>query len=335
MQPPSGPPSAPDVFHKLYASLADNICCGLLAVEILRDGKNAVRGFKGAIVNKPFCDLLGLNHADIDGKELPRDFAHALPLSELLREAAATGSQKVFKGYHLGKDRYYDIQVYSPTPGFCAVIIKDASKNGGAEGPENDFCSHGSILTQAEEVLASLGDPFCIVDEKLVIRYENETARKFWGDNAGKTCYSAYQFQNKRCDDCHAAKVFADGKIHSAEKIMLTEHGEKHVEITAAPLRDSSGKVIAVVEIARDMTLRKMAEKGKDRLIQELQSALAKVKRLSGLLPICSYCKKIRDDKGYWNQLESYIRSHAEVEFSHSICEECAKDHHPGFFKKK
>ena len=54
-----------------------------------------------------------------------------------------------------------------------------------------------------------------------------------------------------------------------------------------------------------------------------------KVKILSGLLPICSHCKKIRDDKGYWNQLESYITHHSEVQFSHGICEDCAKELYP------
>jgi hypothetical protein len=63
--------------------------------------------------------------------------------------------------------------------------------------------------------------------------------------------------------------------------------------------------------------------------IDELKKALNQVKKLSGLLPICSHCKKIRDDKGYWNQIESYIHDHSEVEFSHGICQECAEKHYP------
>lgn len=64
-------------------------------------------------------------------------------------------------------------------------------------------------------------------------------------------------------------------------------------------------------------------------LISELQNALAKIKTLSGLLPICSHCKKIRDYKGYWNQIEGYIQEHSEAKFSHSICQECAKEFYP------
>ena len=61
----------------------------------------------------------------------------------------------------------------------------------------------------------------------------------------------------------------------------------------------------------------------------KLQKALEEVKTLSGLLPICMHCKKIRDDKGYWNQIEGYIQKHSSAEFSHSICEECAEKYYP------
>src|SRR3989339_829219 len=64
---------------------------------------------------------------------------------------------------------------------------------------------------------------------------------------------------------------------------------------------------------------------------EALEKALAEVKTLSGLLPICSHCKKIRDDKGYWNQIESYIQKHSEAEFTHGICQECAKKYYSNY----
>jgi hypothetical protein len=70
-------------------------------------------------------------------------------------------------------------------------------------------------------------------------------------------------------------------------------------------------------------------EEERERIIVQLQNALSEIKTLSGLLPICSHCKKIRDDKGYWNQLEVYIHEHTGVKFSHGICRECAKKHYP------
>ena len=71
------------------------------------------------------------------------------------------------------------------------------------------------------------------------------------------------------------------------------------------------------------------AAKERENIILELQDALAEVITLRGVIPICSSCKKVRDDKGYWNQIESYIRDRSEADFSHSICPECAKELYP------
>jgi PAS domain S-box-containing protein len=87
--------------------------------------------------------------------------------------------------------------------------------------------------------------------------------------------------------------------------------------------------------IFRDVTEHKRAEEEREKLIHELQDALGKIKTLSGLLPICASCKKIRDDKGYWNQIEAYIGDHSEAEFTHSICPECMKKLYPDFADNK
>ena len=81
--------------------------------------------------------------------------------------------------------------------------------------------------------------------------------------------------------------------------------------------------------LVRDITERKRLEEEREKLIHELQDALSNIKTLRGLLPICSYCKKIRDDKGYWNQIESYIRDHSGAEFTHGMCPECLKKLYP------
>jgi response regulator RpfG family c-di-GMP phosphodiesterase len=92
----------------------------------------------------------------------------------------------------------------------------------------------------------------------------------------------------------------------------------------ARPLsnRELLARVNSMVRILR-------AERVRDLLIVELKKALAEIKTLSGLLPICSHCKQVRDDKGYWSQIESYISAHSDALFSHSICPECAKKYYP------
>ncbi len=106
-----------------------------------------------------------------------------------------------------------------------------------------------------------------------------------------------------------------------------------HVSLSISPVRDSSGTIVGASTIARDITERKKAESERERLVRQLQEALANVKTLSGLLPICSHCKKIRDDNGYWNQIELFIRDRSNANFSHGVCPECAKKHYPSLFR--
>lgn len=81
--------------------------------------------------------------------------------------------------------------------------------------------------------------------------------------------------------------------------------------------------------LEKEISVRRRAEQEKEKLIGDLQNALKEVKTLGSLLPICSLCKKIRDDKGYWNKIEAYIKEHTGTEFSHSICPACARELYP------
>lgn len=98
-------------------------------------------------------------------------------------------------------------------------------------------------------------------------------------------------------------------------------------------------KLMAVIDkcaenIAQRSSARQLQAE-KEALLGELQAAMEKVKLLSGYLPICASCKKIRDDSGYWQQIESYIRDHSEAEFSHGICPDCARKLYPEVFKEE
>ena len=99
---------------------------------------------------------------------------------------------------------------------------------------------------------------------------------------------------------------------------------------------DMASLFSSVEKCAENIILEKKIQqqnKEKDELIAKLQDALDNVKNLSGLLPICSSCKKIRDDKGYWQQIESYIREHSEAQFSHGICPDCLKKLYPNLIQ--
>jgi len=106
-------------------------------------------------------------------------------------------------------------------------------------------------------------------------------------------------------------------------RLLLRDGTVKYVNEICRTEYDKDGNPLRSLGTVQDITERKRAEEERERLFKELQNALDSVKTLKGMLPICASCKKIRDDKGYWNQIERYIATHSEAEFTHGICPEC------------
>jgi PAS domain S-box-containing protein len=122
-----------------------------------------------------------------------------------------------------------------------------------------------------------------------------------------------------------AHRAALEGEARNFE-VWVEVRGERrllraHVE----PLRDASQTILGVVGVALDLTERVRAETDRERLIEDLQQALDRVKVLSGLIPICSHCKAVRDDKGYWQQVDAFMRKHSDAKLSHAICPDCAQ----------
>lgn len=124
--------------------------------------------------------------------------------------------------------------------------------------------------------------------------------------------------------------------VESFESKRLTADGRiLEVWLSATALVDGEGKPEAMVTTERDITARKQAEKEKVAMIKQLQKALAEVKTLRGIVPICMFCKQIRDDTGYWQQVEVYVHNHSEADFSHGICPNCLKERYPKLYQKQ
>jgi PAS domain S-box-containing protein len=104
------------------------------------------------------------------------------------------------------------------------------------------------------------------------------------------------------------------------------------VEISARALRDGKSGSLFYEGSVEDISRRRAAQAEKERLIAELRGALSHAKQLSGLLPICSSCKKIRDAQGEWNPLEVYIQQRSDASFTHSFCPECVRRLYPEIF---
>ncbi|MDD5765631.1 MAG: histidine kinase N-terminal 7TM domain-containing protein [Candidatus Marinimicrobia bacterium] len=105
-------------------------------------------------------------------------------------------------------------------------------------------------------------------------------------------------------------------------------------ELRLSIIRDRFDKIIGKILVLRDITEQKKIQEEREKLVRKLQEAKNQVKMLSGLLPICTNCKKIRDDQGYWHNVEEYIQKHSEADFTHGICPDCMEKYYPEIAKK-
>lgn len=128
-------------------------------------------------------------------------------------------------------------------------------------------------------------------------------------------------------DVCAALRALPDSdpRVVRGEYAFSTLAGEQRVLDVSLGEVIENGRRAAISMVAVDVTDRHRAETARGEMIRSLQAALEEVKTLSGLLPVCASCKKIRDDRGYWQQMEAYISQHSGARFSHSMCPECSR----------
>jgi PAS domain S-box-containing protein len=156
---------------------------------------------------------------------------------------------------------------------------------------------------------------------------EKKHLSKEWQDliNPDDLKTALYNFA-KHCEDSN----------HPYDQVVRYRHKDGHtvwVRCRGIAIRDETGKPIRMLGAHTDLTPQKIAEeKLRQKTIEleetnkKLQDALANIKVLRGFIPICSNCKKVRDDEGYWNRIESYIKKHSEAQFTHGLCPDCAKE---------
>ncbi|MFZ7128616.1 MAG: PAS domain-containing protein [Desulfobacterales bacterium] len=197
-----------------------------------------------------------------------------------------------------------------------------------------------------EAVLAAVPEPFFIFDE-------NGTYVQIMGGVDRQRYHDGQHLVGKRIHDVMDAAL-ADQFVDQIRRAIRSERvihyvyqlsamdingsealpgpeGRQWFEAHISPIKKMDGRPRMVVWVAFNITRLHRAISEKDGLIHELRNAIGEIKTLRGILPICSHCKRIRDDQGYWNQLEGYIQSHSEADFSHGICEECAKIYYPDY----
>jgi len=180
--------------------------------------------------------------------------------------------------------------------------------------------------------------PVCVTGRNYEILFTNNSYDSIFGKpKEGMKCFESRKGSACHTENCPLARVLRGTGEYACESLKVGNPGEEDRSfiVIAKPLLDAEGKPAGVIESFQDITDRKRVEREREHLIEELRKSMEKVKLLSGYLPICASCKKIRDDKGYWTQVEAYIRSHSEVEFSHGICPECMHKLYPELAEKE
>jgi PAS domain S-box-containing protein len=190
-----------------------------------------------------------------------------------------------------------------------------------------------------EIVLGASSDPIFSILEDGTYRYVNLAFSSHFDRSPeeliGRRIYDIFPAEEADRRMVVVRRAFATGEtIVFDVRVPMARENDRFFITSVKPITDSAGKVASVVCISKDITERKRAEEDREKLIQDLKSALAEVRALSGLLPICADCKRIRDDNGSWTQIERYIRDHSEAEFSHGLCPDCAERLYPGVLKK-
>lgn len=176
-----------------------------------------------------------------------------------------------------------------------------------------------------EKTFDAIDDWICIVDLESSIFMSNRAVEKYFQINVqesiGMTCCKLIHGTDAPVEGCPLPRMLKTKKRESAEVKILDN---RWMMITVDPIFNEAGDIISAVHITHDITQRISIRKEREQLVKDLKKAVTQIKTLSGLIPICSSCKKIRDDKGYWELIESYIESHSEASFSHGLCPECS-----------
>ncbi|HWQ07721.1 MAG TPA: PAS domain-containing protein [Holophaga sp.] len=226
-------------------------------------------------------------------------------------------------------DRFFDrVEV-----GFCRTWAQAAEK-GGVKDLEERNLELGLERDRYVTIFESLPVPILLLDPDLSVRNMNHAASLlFFGCGTPGAWY--YQHGARPAAEAmtglfpagfaRLAEFTAAGLDRQEQEWVATPHGRPLTfRVLISRMLDLPSTFAGILVILDDLTERVEAARERERLIAELTRTLAEVRQLSGLLPICAWCKKIRDDKGYWAQLESYLASHAGVAFSHSVCPDCA-----------
>ncbi|MEW5722666.1 MAG: PAS domain S-box protein [Thermodesulfobacteriota bacterium] len=218
-----------------------------------------------------------------------------------------------------------------PTDLYVLPLVNESGQRTGWVSVVRDITERKRAMEERDRLFNLSIDMLCIAGFDGYFKQLNPAWTKTLGwtsDELRSKPWLDFVHPDDRQATIEAGEQLAQGReVFTFENRYLCRDGSyRWISWNSFPLSDQA----LIFAVARDITEHKRYAQEREKLITELQIALAEVRTLSGLLPICSNCKKIRDDRGYWQQVEKYIGEHTGARFSHSICPDCLHELYPG-----
>jgi PAS domain S-box-containing protein len=184
-------------------------------------------------------------------------------------------------------------------------------------------------LSFEQQLLDNIPVPIFIKNEKYIYTGCNKKFEDFLSmdrqDIIGKSTFDIAPAKLATVYHEKDAELMNNPGVQIYEFEVKGKNSNRQVIFHKATFEKPNGKIDGLIGAILDITKRKKAEKEKDIVMETLR----------GIIPICSICKNIRDDKGFWNKVEHYIQKHSLADFTHGICPDCAEKHYPEFYSKK
>ena len=287
--------------------------------------------------NKSFEEFLGMDRQDIIGKSV-----HDLAPAKL----AAIYHEKDSELMNNPGVQIYEFEVEKKNKENRRVIFhkatfeRDDGQPAGLIGVILDITERKKAEDDLRETTHNLGERVkelnCMYGISKLIEKENISVEKILQGTAD-IIPPSWQYPKITCaqvkldGQSYRTKTFKETEWHQSQEIIV--HGEKAGAVEIYYLEEKpeidEGPFLKEERLLINTIAERLGH------IVERYRAVDEVKILKGIIPICSYCKEIRDDKGFWNRVEAYIENHTEASFSHGICPKCVKEHFPDFFDRK
>jgi PAS domain S-box-containing protein len=279
-------------------------------------------------VNAAYCFMSGYSKEELLGKRISEISPFVTQEVIALRQAQVmvVGSAW-FNSKHVAKDgRVFDVELHAiklSQGGHSICFIRNISEMKQVEEKrQKTEARFRSLLEQAPIAIAMTRESrFLYVNPCYLAMHGFSNADELIGTSI---------FDRVLKEDLQAFRQHPELQALAEADDLAFEFRALRKDGTAFPVSTSVRTLLlddgpAVLGFIQDISERKRTEIERENLIRNLREALDKVKTLRGLIPICSHCKKIRDDQGYWNQLEAYITHHSEAAFTHGVCPDCAR----------